>query len=89
MVMVEKLKSFWHDQIPQWIPLGIAILGGVFWVGQQQQSIIDRLGDVESQVKAIQDYLRHDHDKSYSNQLPPGVSLNQESPQDAATQTTP
>ena len=48
--MVEKIKNFWHDQIPLWLPIAISILGGAFYVGQLQQSVMDRLGNLEKQV---------------------------------------
>ena len=61
MVMVDKIKEFWHDQIPGWFPIFVAIIGAAFWIGQQQQNITDRLSNLEKQVMAIQDYLRNEH----------------------------
>ena len=71
--MVEKIKNFWHDQIPAWLPIVFAIFGGVFWLGQQQQMVMDRLTNLEKQVMAIQDYLRTSHAKT--DQLPPLSAL--------------
>jgi hypothetical protein len=71
--MGDKIKEFWHDQIPGWLPIFVAIVTAAFWVGQQQAHIVDRLDAVESQIKAIQDYMRNDHNKSYAN---PPISAN-------------
>ena len=77
MGMVEKIKTFWLHYIPVWIPIAISILGAAFYLGQQQQSVMDRLGNLEKQVIAIQDYLRTSHAKS--NDEPPISAL--QSPQ--------
>lgn len=81
--MVDKIKEFWHDQIPGWFPIIVAIIGAAFWIGQQQQSISDRLAAVEKQVVAIQDYLRNDHNKR--SELPPVSSVREHyrTPEDA------
>ena len=74
MQMVEQIKDFWHTQIPAWLPIVIAIAGGVFWLGQQQQSISDRLHSLEKQMEAVQEYLRtHDGQRG-------GVPLSQTTP---------
>lgn len=80
MEMVEKIKNFWHDQIPVWLPIAVSILGAAFYVGQQQQSIVDRLTNLEKQVIAIQDYLRTNHTK---NDPPPPISALQLPQEDA------
>ena len=72
--MVEKAKAFWHDQIPAWLPIFLAILSGAFYVGQQQQSVMDRLGNLEKQVMAIQDYLRTTHAPPQSFLTAPATS---------------
>jgi len=61
MVVVDKIKEFWHDQIPGWLPIFLAVLSAAFWIGQKQQNIEDRLVNLEKQVMAIQNYLRSDH----------------------------
>jgi len=80
-IMVEKIREFWHDQIPMWVPIILTIVGTAFWLGQQQQSIIDRLTNVEKQVQHMQDYLYQHHDKTSSDSLIPGVSSFQAPPQ--------
>lgn len=79
--MADKIREFWYQWIPGWLPVVVAIVSAAFWVGQQQQSVIDRLKSVEEQVKAIQDYLRNDHQKGY---LGPSSGLQlHPSPEDA------
>jgi hypothetical protein len=60
-MMGDKIKEFWHDQIPGWFPILVAIIGAAFWIGQQQQSINDRLRTLEIQFQAMQDYIRTEH----------------------------
>jgi len=86
--MVDKIKDFWHDQIPGWFPVFLAIIGCAFWIGQAQQSINDRLKNLEVQVMAIQDYLRSDHKKSEVEPPLPGISSNNNAPQDAGAGRT-
>ena len=81
MGMVEKIKNFWHDQIPVWLPIALSILGAAFYVGQQQQSVMDRLKTLETQVQAIQEYLRNPHAKN--NGFPPISELQLPQQQDA------
>ena len=72
--MVDTIKEFWHDQIPGWFPVLIAIVGAAFWIGQQQQHISDRLDSVEKQIQAMQEYLRTSHAKT-DDGLPPVSSV--------------
>jgi hypothetical protein len=79
MEMVEKIRSFWHDQIPAWVPIALTILGAAFWLGQQQQSIADRLHSLEIQMQDVQNYLRshstgRDGGPPISANVPPEVS---------------
>lgn len=64
MKMGDKIREFWHDQIPGWFPIMVAIISAAFWIGQQQQHISDRLDSLEVQVKAIQEYIRTSHSRS-------------------------
>ena len=84
--MVDKIKEFWHDQVPGWLPIFVAIVGAAFWIGQQQQNITDRLSNVEKQIIAIQEYLRTSHEKTGYLGPSSGLQLPQE-PQDAALPT--
>ena len=85
--MVEKAKALWAEWIPGWFPIFLAIIGAAFWIGQQQQNIIDRLSAVEMQVKAIQEYLRTSHAKGAPEPPISGVVYPQAESQDAGSST--
>jgi hypothetical protein len=78
MSMVDKIKEFWHDQIPGWLPIFLAIVSAAFWIGSKQQSIDDRLNSVEVQIRAIQEYLRTNHEKAGYLGPTSGLQLPQE-----------
>ena len=59
--MGDKIKEFWHDQIPGWFPIVLAVVSAAFWIGQQQQSINDRLRSLEIQMESMQSYMRNQH----------------------------
>lgn len=68
--MVEQVRQFWHDQIPGWFPIASSIVLAAFWLGQQQQRILDRLDQQDKQIQAIQEYLKSSHPKdAYSSPL--------------------
>jgi len=66
MTLPEKVKAFW-EQIPAWLPIGGSVLFAALYVGGYAQRLNDRLDSMESQIKAIQDYIRHEHKKADSN----------------------
>ena len=77
--MVEKARALWHEWIPSWVPIASAILVASFWLGQQQQRIIDRLDQQDRQIQAIQEYLRQTHEqKNDSYPVIPGITMNQQ-----------
>jgi hypothetical protein len=77
--MVEKARALWHEWIPGWFPIASAILVASFWLGQQQQRIIDRLDAQDRQIQAIQEYLRQTHGQKNEAEPPiPGISFNQQ-----------
>ena len=83
--MVERAKALWHEWIPGWFPIASAILVGTFWLGQQQQRIIDRLDSQDKQIQAIQQYLRENHgNKNYPEASIPGITMNRNSSQYAS-----
>jgi hypothetical protein len=83
--MVERTKALWHEWIPGWFPIASAILAASFWLGQQQQRIIDRLDSQDKQIQAIQQYLRENHGKqNYPEASIPGITMNRNSSQYAS-----
>ena len=63
MAAMEKTVA-WFQALPGWIPIAGSILFGALWVGSQYQSITDRLGALEHQMKDVQQYLRDDRKHS-------------------------
>ena len=60
--LVEKVKKFWHEQIPGWLPVCITLIGGavsgIFYSGRILQKIEDNQEMQEKQILDIQQYLR-------------------------------
>ena len=82
--MTENIRRVW-DRMPAWWPVGVGIVYLIWSSATWHQEMNDRMRSVESQIIAIQDYIRNEHRKTEA--LPtyiPGVSLNQ-MPQDAAS----
>lgn len=62
--MVERAKQFWYEWIPGWLPVCTCIIGAAIWIGRYTQGIDDRLKALEEQMKAVQQYISHDHEHS-------------------------
>ena len=66
MMMTEKIRGAWN-RLPAWWPVGMGIVYLIWSQASWHQEINDRLKTVESQVVAIQEYLRHEHQKTAPN----------------------
>ena len=75
--MVEKARGLW-DRLPAWWPVGIGIVYLIWSQASWHQEMADRMKSVETQVIAIQEYLRTDHKRvdSTSPSYIPGISWN-------------
>ncbi len=80
MRVVEKAQELWYKWVPGWLPVFLALL----WIAMQYQRIEDRLDIQDAQIKAIQEYLRSDHQKTSSSPFDPGISFNRQQPQQMA-----
>jgi len=70
--MVERIKETWHQYIPGWLPILVALL----WLGMQYQHIIDVQSQQGLQIEAIQRYISNDHKPHGESSLPPDFQPN-------------
>jgi hypothetical protein len=84
--MVEKVKSGFSKLVETW-PIIVALATLIWMTSQFHTEVILQLKTQEDQIKAIQEYLKHQHEKS-SADVPYPVSSNQVfHPQDASATT--
>lgn len=75
--MAEKVRGLW-DRLPSWWPVGVGIVYLIWSSATWHQEMTDRMKNVETQIIAIQDYLRNEHQKVSSEPAYiPGISTNQ------------
>jgi hypothetical protein len=77
--MTEKAKALWYEWIPSWLPIMLALL----WIAMQYQKIEDRLDQQETQIKAIQEYMRTNLKQVLID--PPAAGLQPQAPPQEAT----
>lgn len=71
--MTEKIRGLW-ERLPAWWPVGVGIIYLIWSSATWHQEMNDRMKSVETQVIAIQEYLRTEHKKIAPGATDPGVS---------------
>jgi hypothetical protein len=84
MRLVERAKELWYQWIPGWLPVVLAILSATWWVSATVTGMQRDVKSLQKQVEDIEDYLRHQHSKNYSQNPEPDL----ESPQDGGLPPT-
>jgi hypothetical protein len=77
--VVDKVKALWYEWIPGWLPIVLALC----WMAMQYQHVNDRLDSLEKQMIDMQDYIRHEHQKTRAEPPDSELQLPQARPQDA------
>ena len=62
--MVEKLKATWYEWIPGWLPVCLCILSACWWVSSTVTGMQRDIQSLQKQVESIEDYLRHNHERT-------------------------
>ena len=83
MTLVEKTRAL-LEKFPAWWPVFVALIWLIWQTASWHQEIMDQLKTQEDQIKAMQEYLKTDHDHTKGFLGPPmsGLQLPQR-PQDA------
>lgn len=82
MAVVEKTRDFF-SRLPSWWPVLVGIVWLIWSTATWHADVTSQLKTQEDQIQDIQQYLRHDHDKSAADPFNPGISSVQK-PQETA-----
>ena len=88
--MVEKARTL-LSKLPNWWPVLVGIIWLIWSTSAWHTEVMDKINTQEDQIKAIQEYLKHDHNHQKGDVDFPdvGVSSNGNRPPQVSDQPMP